>query len=258
MNPDTDAARPQLTLINCTESPATLGTFANTETPFTEHVPLLYVTIGAAMDLYATTHPPAANGIPAANYWGGEAIEDVLAPLPLNSRLGVNLEYWGGKDGWDLHQFTCAMARIKAMRPDLRLSLYAAQPYRHPLEYAETLQFTSFILDSVYPGVYANTDLAHVALLMEVTPDAIVMTGWAKSIGGGQRSVEPTEAEVRDIMRRLFLAGVTRLGIWMGPDKPGVHLRLPERIIPMAVWAQEEFARVHRPDADMAGTGVTT
>ena len=245
MNTDTDRKPPTLTLFDATGSPGTEFLLADTDSgPPAERLPFLYVTIGAAMDL-----PAIWQEVPGANAWEIDTIIHALAPLPLNSRCTVNDEYFNGKDGWTLDQFVCAFARLVAARPDIEWALYSAHEHRHPNEFGATLPFTSFIVDSVYPGVYADRDLRLVERLIRDDPNAIILTGWVRAVGGGQSWVEPTEAEVRDIMRRLFKMGVTNLGIWMGPNKPGTR-RYPERILQMAKWAQEEFDLVHRPDAD--------
>lgn len=199
----------------------------------------LYITRGPATDLPAFDETVPMGG-PLCNQWREDTMVDMLAAVPYNGYVVINLEYWPHKPRAYSHRaYDCVLSRLRMARPDIHFTFYACTPNRHEELWDPTTM--DFVCDSVYPGRHEINGITRVSRLMATNPDAIVLTGLKMQDTSPHGETEPSFYATYRVMRGLFSAGVTHLGFWDGPPYPGNQRRAPDhelKLLPiLAEWA---------------------
>lgn len=266
MTTETDAARPQLILGDNTAGTTGIWELADTDSgPPMERRWWFYITDGSASDLPATIdianqgdRIEERQSRPAVNFWERHEIRAAPMPIPNGASVTINYEYFSSPHGEQPIHWRLVMARLKEVRPDLKLAMYQTSPFKNSAQFeAMHKDDVDALCLTVYPSRWMEHNLRHIERLVAAMRTRsisewwqdiplTIATGWEPQDRPGETTSDKViEDRLHHIARELKRMGIYSVDVWDNPPKPGVI----GRDIPKAMRAAEIIAEVYRDDA---------
>lgn len=182
----------------------------------TNRIYFFFITKGKA------THLPYHKGTKPWD-WSKDEILAVLDRVPIGVRLTVNMEYW---DEWSKWEYLAFFSILKALRPDLELSLYGAHAYSWGIPRKEVIEVllpvVGFFSPSLYAGRYFDIRAKGLQDLMDQTNEfPWNRHGVTCLVGMRAYGETPTRRSFANTVMACFNAGCFNISIWGNPAVDG-------------------------------------